>query len=382
MQDKIRVVIYGASGYTAAELLRLLWQHPQVQVCAVISHSNIGKTLEKLHPQLVSNRGSNFDESFANMKCIDAKHMPACDCVFFATPSGVAMKEAGRLQRANIKVIDMSPDFRIKDVSLWQKWYGEDLTVQTKQAQNIEHNSAYLLKETVYGLPEVNRLAIKNAKLIANPGCYATAIQLALLPVILSGKDGRQNKYGKALSGKELVVDAKSGISGAGRRLAYNYLLAEASEDFTCYAAQGHRHQPEMEQALKEASGLDIRIRFVPHLLPVARGIFADLYLPLGTGTSDNEERGDELREVYKKFYAAEPFIRVLNKGQAPHIKQVRASNYCHLAVFAAPNSTYIQVCSVLDNLVKGAAGQAIQNMNLIFGLEESTGLSALSLCP
>ena len=355
MKDKVKVVIYGASGYTSSELLRLLEQHPNVQVCAVVSHSQVGKCLGELHPHL--------GEELSAMKAISAEQVPDCDCVFFATPACVAIKEAGRLLDKGVKVIDLSPDFRIKDAKLWQQWYAK------------EHGAPDLLAEAVYGLPEANRAAIKKARLIANPGCYATAVQLALLPSLLSAK------YGGQLAGKELVVDAKSGVSGAGKNLATDLLLGEAGEDFTCYAAEGHRHQPEMEESLREKSGVDVKLRFVPHLLPLVRGIFVDVYLPLGS-EGDNSTAADELRSVYSKFYAAEPFVKVLAKGQAPHIKHTRGSNHCHLAVFAAPGSTYIQVCGVLDNLVKGASGQAIQNMNIIFGLDEKAGLQQAALTP
>ncbi len=355
MKDKIKVAIYGASGYTSSELLRLLEQHPNVQVCAVVSHSQVGKCLGALHPHL--------GEELGAMEAISAEQVPDCDCVFFATPACVAIKEAGRLLDKGVKVIDLSPDFRIKDAKLWQQWYAK------------EHGATDLLAEAVYGLPEANRAAIKKARLIANPGCYATTVQLALLPSLLSAKHGGQ------LAGKELVVDAKSGVSGAGKNLATDLLLGEAGEDFTCYSAEGHRHQPEMEESLQEKSGVNVKLRFVPHLLPLVRGIFVDIYLPLGSG-SDNNPAADELRSVYSKFYAAEPFVKVLAKGQAPHIKHTRGSNHCHLAVFAAPGSTYIQVCGVLDNLVKGASGQAIQNMNIIFGLDEKEGLQQAALTP
>ena len=372
MKDKIKVAIYGASGYTSSELLRLLEQHPQAQVCAVVSHSQVGKCLGELHPHL--------GEELSAMEAISAEQVPDCDCVFFATPAGIAIKEAGRFLDKGVKVIDLSPDFRIKDAKLWQQWYA---------MEHGAHGATDLLAEAVYGLPEANRAAIKKARLIANPGCYATTVQLALLPSLLSAKHGGQ------LSGKELVVDAKSGVSGAGKSMATHLLLGEAGEDFTCYAAEGHRHQPEMEESLREKSGVDVKLRFVPHLLPLVRGIFVDIYLPLGGGGNDggigvgsgsdgndNGAAADELRTVYSKFYAAEPFVKVLAKGQAPHIKHTRGSNHCHLAIFAAPGSTYIQVCGVLDNLVKGASGQAIQNMNITFGLDEKAGLQQAALTP
>lgn len=357
--EKVRVVVYGASGYTSGELLRLFQTHPQVEVRAVVSSAHQGATLSSLHGHL--------GDELGEMKTISTDDIPSCDCVFFATPSGVAMKTIARVLVKNTKVIDLSPDFRIKDVTLWQKWYG------------MVHTEREILAESVYGLPEVNRQEIRKARVIANPGCYATTVQLALLPLL------HNPAYKDVFAKNELVVDAKSGISGAGRKATTHLLLAEAGEDFTCYAAEGHRHQPEIEESLREASGTRVKIRFVPHLLPVSRGIFADAYVPLrgdGSATVDRQGLLSSLHKEYVKFYESQSFVRVLPLGETPRIKQTRGSNYCHVALFAAPDSQYVQVCSVLDNLVKGAAGQAIQNMNIVFGLDETMGLSYAGVSP
>lgn len=356
MKHKIKVGIYGASGYTAGELLRILFGHAQVHIAWIVSGSHAGKALADLHPHLAV-RGDDLILSAAEeIKWQD------CDCVFFATPSGIAMHQAGQALAAGVKIIDLSADFRIKDQQTWQRWYG------------MEHAAPDLLAEAVYGLPETQRARIAEARLIANPGCYATAVQLALLP-LLTNRNTRAR-----LDGEEIVADAKSGTSGAGRKIAKHLLLSEAGEDFSCYAAEGHRHQPEIEGHLNEVYGAQwqkpLKVRFVPHLLPIPRGLFADLYLPLG------DQDPERIRAAYTTFYATKPFVRVLPAGQDPHIKSVRGSNVCELALFTPPQSRYIQIGSVLDNLVKGAAGQAVQNMNIAFGLKETTSLANLGLSP
>ena len=355
--EKIKVVVYGSSGYTAAELLRLLAQHPQVKVVGVVSHSNKGATIGSLHPHLTAD--------FTDLKTVGTDAVPACDCVFFATPVGLALQDAPAFIEKGAKVIDLSPDFRIKDAKLWQKWYG------------ATHTQADLLQEAAYGLPELNREAIKKAKLIANPGCYATAIQLALLPLV------KKDIYKNIFAETELVMDAKSGVSGAGRKSAEHLLLGEAGEDFTVYAAEGHRHQPEIEESLREASGgTDIKIRFVPHLLPIVRGIFVDAYLPIRKAMQEQGVSTEQLWQEYEKYYSDHPFVRVLPLGKTPRTKNTRGSNFCQIALFAPADSSYLQVCTVLDNLVKGASGQAIQNFNLAFGLPEGAGLGQQPISP
>jgi len=345
---KSLITIYGASGYTAGELLRLLNCHPQVEVSKVVSQSHPQASLAELHPQLLGSK-------LADLKTIspEDRTWQECDCVFFATPALIAMKEAELALQNKALVVDLSPDFRIKDLAVWRHWY------------KTEHSSPDLVSQAVYGLPEANRAAIKRARLIANPGCYATAIQLALLPLLAD--------YGDRL-GEELVVDAKSGVSGAGRLSEAASLAAEG--DFSCYAATGHRHQAEVEEFLSDLSHKRVRLRFVPHLVPMSRGIFVDTYIPLGDIGEDN------LRSCYENYYDKEPFVHLLLANQSPHTKAVRGTNHCHLALFAPPRSRYVQVCGALDNLVKGAAGLAIQNMNLALGLKETIGLAQTGLSP
>ena len=361
MTDQIKAGVYGASGYTAGELLRILLAHPRVRVTRIVSHSHSGKLLRELHPHLEPSMTKTGDLVLSST---DTPDWSDCDCVFFATPAGIAMRAAAGLPERNIKVIDLSPDFRIKNPTLWETWY------------SMRHESKDLLKEAAYGLPEAGRKEIARARIVANPGCYATAIQLALLPLLAS------KEYNAVFDGCELVADAKSGTSGAGRKGEVHLSFSEVSEDFTCYAAEGHRHQPEMENHLLGLYGGNwqhpLRLRFVPHLLPIARGIFATVYLPLGK----KEKNADKIRNICSEFYAEEPFVRVLPAGMTPRVKSVRGSNECQLAVFAPPQSDYVIVCSVLDNLVKGAAGQAVQNMNILFGLSETTGLRQASLMP
>lgn len=356
--NKIKVVVYGASGYTAGELLRLLWQHPQAEIAGVVSNSQVGELLSKMHPHLADELG--------RIKTIGADALPSCDCVFFATPPGIAMRKVADILGQGVKVIDLSPDFRIKDVELWQKWYG------------MQHSETELLKEAVYGLPEANRRELSSGdgvRLIANPGCYATAVQLSLLPLATNPA------YKKILESSELVVDAKSGVSGAGKQAVERLLLGEAGEDFTCYAVTGHRHQPEMEESLNDATGVRMRLKFVPHLLPISRGIFSNAYVPLDLSSKDGVDV-DALRSEYEKFYEGDPFVKILPPATAPRIKSVRGSNFCHIGIFASNASKYVVICAVIDNLVKGAAGQAIQNMNLTFSLDETTGLKNTGLAP
>lgn len=354
--NKVRVVVYGASGYTAGELLRLLWQHPQVEIVGVVSNSQAGVALSKMHPHLAAELGQ--------LDTIGADALPSCDCIFFATPPGVAMRKVADILAQGVKVIDLSPDFRIKNVELWQKWYG------------MQHSETNLLKEAVYGLPEANRLELSKGeglRLIANPGCYATAVQLSLLPLAANPA------YKEVLERNELVVDAKSGVSGAGKQAVERLLLGEAGEDFTCYATSGHRHQPEMEESLNDATGVRMHLKFVPHLLPIARGIFSDVYVPLNIR---NISDVDSLRAEYENFYKDHPFVNILPQAVAPRIKSVRGSNFCHIGIYATEGSKYVTVCAVIDNLVKGASGQAIQNMNLAFALGETTGLQQPGLAP
>jgi N-acetyl-gamma-glutamyl-phosphate reductase len=342
----IRAGIVGGTGYTGVELLRILALHPQVGIAAVTSRADAAKRVDALYPSL---RGK-VDTCFV---APEADNLAGCDVVFFATPNGTAMTMAEALLARGIKVIDLSADFRIKDVAVWEKWYG------------MHHACPELIAEAVYGLPEVHRDALKNARLIACPGCYPTAVQLGFLPLLESG----------LADSSQLIADVKSGVSGAGRKAEIAFLMSEAGESFKAYAVPGHRHLPEIAQGLQGIAGSPVSLTFVPHLTPMIRGIHATLYAQVPTDTRD-------LQALYEQRYAGERFVDVLPHGAHPDTRNVRGSNNCQIAIHRPQGQTTIVVLSVIDNLVKGAAGQAVQAMNLAFGLEESLGLEMVALYP
>lgn len=278
--------------------------------------------------------------------------LDSCDLVFFATPNGVAMGEARALVDAGVRVIDIAADFRIRDVALWEQWYG------------TKHACPDLVAEAVYGLPEVNRARIRKARIVANPGCYPTAVQLGFLPLIEAGLADLDH----------LIADAKSGVSGAGRRAEVHTMLAEASDNFKAYGVPGHRHHPEIAQGLARAAGRPVNPVFVPHLVPMIRGIHATLYVRM-TGKVD-------LQALYEKRYVKEAFVDVMPAGSHPDTRSVRGANICRLAVHPPRGGDIAVVLSVIDNLVKGASGQAVQNMNIMFGFPETTGLEQIALLP
>jgi N-acetyl-gamma-glutamyl-phosphate reductase len=341
----IKIGIVGGTGYTGVELLRILAQHPQAQLTAITSRKETGMPVADMFPSL---RGS------VDLKFSDPKEagLNKCDIVFFATPNGIAMTEARALLDAGVKVIDLAADFRIKDITVWEKWYG------------MTHACPDLVKEAVYGLPEVNREAIKGARIIANPGCYPTATQLGFLPLIEAG----------VLDDQHLIADTKSGVSGAGRKAETHILYSEASDNFKAYGVAGHRHLPEVRQGLARAAGHDVGLTFVPHLVPMIRGIHATLY---GRLTKEID-----LQALFESRYADEPFVDILPAGSQPDTRSVRASNLCRIAVHRPQGGDMVVVLSVIDNLVKGAAGQAVQNMNLMFGFAETTGLTHVPVLP
>ena len=341
----IKVGIVGGTGYTGVELLRLLAKHPQVQLTAITSRKEQGMRVDELFPSL---RG-RVNLAFSDPQ--EAK-LNECDAVFFATPNGIAMGQARELLAADVKVIDLAADFRIKDVAEWQKWYG------------MEHASPELVAQAVYGLPEVNREKIKHAQLIANPGCYPTAVQLGFLPLLEAG----------VIDPAFLVADAKSGVSGAGRKAEVHTLFAEAGDNFKAYGVAGHRHLPEIKQGLTQFAGVPVNLTFVPHLTPLIRGIHATLYAKL---TKDVD-----LQALFEQRYASEAFVDVLPAKSHPETRSVRGANVCRLAVHRPQGGDTVVVLSVIDNLVKGAAGQAVQNLNILFGLDESLGLDIVPLLP
>jgi N-acetyl-gamma-glutamyl-phosphate reductase len=342
----IKVGILGGTGYTGVELLRLLARHPQVRLAVITSRGEAGKKVAELFPSLRGHVELEFREP-------DPKQLASCDVVFSATPNGVAMQQARELLAAGVRLIDLAADFRLKDPAVWEKWYG------------IPHACPELLAEAVYGLPEVNRERIKKARLVANPGCYPTAVQLGFLPLLEAD----------LVEPDSLIADCKSGVSGAGRRAELHTLLAEAADSLKAYGLAGHRHWPEIKQGLEAVCGKPVGLVFVPHLAPMIRGIHATLYARL-------KRRDVDLQSLYLERYRGEPFVDVLPAGAQPETRSVRGANVCRLAVHRPYGGETVVVLSVIDNLVKGAAGQAVQNMNLMFGLDERTGLEAPALMP
>ena len=341
----IKVGIVGGTGYTGVELLRILSQHPEVQIKAITSRQEAGMPVSDLFPSLRGRVSLKFcDPTEASLE--------ECSVVFFATPNGIAMQQARLLLDAGVRVIDLAADFRIKDVAEWEKWYG------------MTHSCPELVAEAVYGLPEVNRDRIKEARLVANPGCYPTAVQLGFLPLIESG----------IVDMDHLIADAKSGVSGAGRKAEVHTLFAEASDNFKAYGVPGHRHLPEIRQGLSNMAAKSVGLTFVPHLTPMIRGIHATLYARLTTDA--------DLQVLFEERYANEPFVDVLPPGSHPETRSVRGSNLCRIAVHRPQGSDTVVVLSVTDNLVKGAAGQAVQNMNLMFGLPETLAINHVALLP
>lgn len=341
----INVGIVGGTGYTGVELLRLLALHPKVKIKAITSRNEAGMAVSELFTNLRGYIDLKFSDP-ANAK------LNKCDLVFFATPNGIAMQQAESLLQSGVKIIDLAADFRIKNVAEWEKWYG------------MQHACPSLVAEAVYGLPEINREQIKNARLIANPGCYPTAVQLGFLPLIEA----------KAIDTGHLIADVKSGVSGAGRKAEVHTLLAEAGDNFKAYGAPGHRHLPEIKQGLSNVAKQPVGLTFVPHLVPMIRGIHATLYAKL--------TKKIDLQELYEQRYQNEAFVDVLPAGKHPETRSVRGSNLCRIAVHQPQNGDTAVILSVTDNLVKGAAGQAIQNMNIMFNLPESLGIQQIPLLP
>lgn len=355
----IKVGIVGGTGYTGVELIRLLSQHSKAEITLLTSRSEAGKRVDSIFPSL---RGIS-DLVFSDL---DETKLAQCDVVFFATPHGVAMQHARHLLENNTKVIDLAADFRLQSLKDFEKWYG------------MQHICTDLLEKSVYGLPEVNRASIAKADIIGNPGCYPTTAILGLKPLI-----EQQNLLGTALIEPWIIIDAKSGVSGAGRQAKLNLNFSETSDNFSAYGVAGHRHLPEIEQGVQQLlakNGQSLQqhdIRFVPHLVPMIRGMFATIHLRL-----TEEGQAIDLQQLYETNYQDEYFIDVLPKGQYPDTRSVRASNRLRIAIQTFANNPMATILVVQDNLVKGAAGQAIQNMNILFGLSENTGLMNVPVVP
>ena len=343
----IKVGIVGGTGYTGVELLRLLAQHPEAHVEVITSRSEEGLCVADMYPNL---RG-HYD--YLRFSVPDVAALGACDVVFFATPHGVAHSLAGELLATGVKIIDLSADFRLRDAEEWSRWYHQP------------HGAPELLGEAVYGLPEVNREAIRGARLIAVPGCYPTATQLGFIPLLEAG----------LADPARLVADCKSGVSGAGRGASVPSLFCEATESMKAYGVAGHRHLPEIRQGLQLAAGQPVGLTFVPHLTPMIRGIHASLYATVADTSVD-------LQALFEQRYADEPFVDVMPAGSHPETRSVRGANVCRIAVHRPQGGDIVVVLSVIDNLTKGASGQAVQNMNILFGLDERAGLAQPALMP
>jgi N-acetyl-gamma-glutamyl-phosphate reductase len=345
----IKAGIVGGTGYTGVELLRLLAQHPQVELKAITSRKEAGTPVARMFPSLRRRVELEFTEP-------SARTLAGCDVVFFATPNTVAMTEARAVLESGSRIIDLSADFRIKDVAEWERWY------------KSKHAAPELVAQAVYGLCEVNRERIRGAKLVANPGCYPTSVQLGFLPLVEAG----------VVDLDHLIADAKSGVSGAGRKAELPLSFSESSDNFAAYNVMGHRHWPEIRQGLAQLAKREVGLVFTPHLTPLIRGIHATLYARV---TKDLD-----FQALFEKRYVGEPFVDVMPPGSHPDTRSVRAANTCRIAVHRPPESSKrsdtLVVLSVIDNLVKGASGQAVQNMNLMFGLPETTGLEQVAVVP
>ena len=343
----IKIGIVGGTGYTGVELLRLLAAHPQADVRAITSRKDAGTRLPVLFPSL---RGRYDGLAFVDPAQADLR---GCDVVFFATPHGVAMAQARELVGAGVRIVDLAADFRIKDAAAFEKWY------------RMPHACPELLAESAYGLTELNRDAVRRARIVGNPGCYPTVVQLGLWPLLEEG----------LVDTEHLIADCKSGVSGAGRKAEMGLIFSEASDNFKSYGVNGHRHHPEIVQELGRVAHGPVSLVFIPHLVPMIRGMQATLYARLTKGDVD-------LQALYEQRYAGEPFVDVMPPGSTPDTRSTRAANVCRIAVHRPDDGDIAVILAVQDNLVKGAAGQAVQNMNLMFGLPETTGLTALPVLP
>jgi N-acetyl-gamma-glutamyl-phosphate reductase len=345
--EKVNVAVLGASGYTGAELVRLLVRHPNVEISALTAERHAGQPMAKVFPHL-------GHADLPSLVKIDDVKLDDVDAAFLALPHGLTQDVALKLPK-HLKIVDLSADFRLSDIDVYAKWYGH------------EHRAPAMQRGAVYGLTELKRDAVRNASLVANPGCYPTSAQLPLAPLLAA----------KLIDGENIIIDSKSGVTGAGREAKEANLYAEVTEGIHAYGLAGHRHAPEIEQELSEAAGKPIVVSFTPHLMPMSRGILSTIYVRLSDGATAND-----LRVTLAKRYADEPFVKVLAPGVAPATRHVRGSNYCHIAVFADRLPGRAIVVSALDNLVKGAAGQAVQNFNVVFGVPETTALEQEALFP
>ena len=349
MAKKLKIAIVGGTGYTGVELLRLLALHPHAELVAITSRGEAGLPVADMFPSL---RGY-VDLAFTDPTTAD---LSACDVVFFATPHGVAMSQAQALLKANVKIIDLAADFRLQDTAVFEKWY------------KMPHSCADILKDAVYGIPELYRDKVKNAKVIGNPGCYPTTVLLGLAPLL---------EQGLIDFSAPIVADCKSGVSGAGRKAEVATLFAEASDNMKAYGVTGHRHHPEIHAQITQLAGKNVDFIFVPHLVPMIRGMLSTIYVKLSASAS-----GLDLQGLFEKRYTKEQFVDVLPAGNMPETRSVRGSNKLRMALHKQADTGYLTIVVVQDNLVKGAAGQAVQNMNIMFGLQENAGLEIVPVLP
>ena len=349
MAKKLKIGIVGGTGYTGVELLRLLALHPQAELTVITSRGEAGLPVADMFPSL---RGY-VDLAFSDPAMAD---LSACDVVFFATPHGVAMSQAPALLAANVKIIDLAADFRLQDSAVFEQWY------------KIPHSCADILKDAVYGIPELYREQIKSAKVIGNPGCYPTTVILGLAPLL---------ELGLIDFSAPIVADCKSGVSGAGRKAEVATLFAESSDNMKAYGVAGHRHHPEIHAQLSKLADSKIDFIFVPHLIPMIRGMLSTIYVKL-----TNKGKATDLQALYEKRYANEQFVDVLPAGNLPETRSVRGSNQLRMALHKQAETGYLTIVAVQDNLVKGAAGQAVQNMNIMFDFKENAGLQVVPLLP
>ncbi len=354
--QKISVGIVGGTGYTGVELVRLLTPHPAAEIKILTSRTEAGTRVDEMFPSLRGFTDLKFSANATN-------ELAACDVVFFATPHGVAMSQARELLAQGTKIIDLAADFRLQDTAEFEKWYG------------MSHACPDLLAESVYGLPELNREKIKTARIVGNPGCYPTTVQLGLLP-LLAHETALMDPH-------SIIVDAKSGVSGAGRKAELGLLFTEAGDNLKAYAVKGHRHQPEITQGLKSMSRVSAdpsafdKLVFVPHLVPMIRGMLSTIYVRLTDAGC-----AAHLQGLFEQYYANEPFVDVMPYGSLPETRSVRSSNHLRIALHRPNDGDLLVILVVQDNLVKGAAGQAVQNMNIMFGLPEAMGLNIIPLLP
>jgi N-acetyl-gamma-glutamyl-phosphate reductase len=348
--QQIKVGIVGGTGYTGVELLRLLSQHPNVKLTAITSRKESGTLVADMYPNLRGHVALAFSTP-------EEAALTDCDVVFFATPHGVAMSQANELLGAGVKIIDLAADFRLQDTAVFEQWY------------KMPHACPDVLRESVYGLPELNRDAIAKARVVGNPGCYPTTVLLGLAPLL---------KPEPLIDVTDIIADAKSGVSGAGRGASVGSLFSEVSDSFKAYGVSGHRHQPEIKAQLDLLTQSPVNLTFVPHLVPMVRGMLTTLHVKLLP-----QAREVDLQGLFESFYAGEHFVDVMPAGSLPETRSVRASNHLRLALHRSPgHQDRLIILAVQDNLVKGASGQAVQNMNLMFGLPEATGLNQVAILP